>query len=101
MARLIFTYFIFLVFAVFIVTPTVISIVDDSYDISTFYKNVSEEENHKNEVLKNLELKFLDQSIYQNLLVIKDDIEHSSFYQNTYTSLSLDLQYPPPELHII
>ncbi|WP_435136150.1 hypothetical protein [Formosa sp. A9] len=98
MAKMVFTYFLFLVFTMFIAMPTVVSFVNESYDISSFYNNINEEENHKNEVVKKVELKLLEQSLYQNVLFVKGHAENVSFYQNTYTSLSLDLQYPPPEL---
>ena len=45
-----------IIFTLFIVSPTVLSVVEDSFDISILF-NVGEEENNQKEISKNFDLK--------------------------------------------
>ena len=51
------TYFFLFIFTLFIAAPTVISVVEKSYDVSIFF-SVTEEENKVNETVKVFELNY-------------------------------------------
>ena len=53
-----------IIFTLFIVSPTVLSVVEDSFDISILF-NVGEEENNQNEISKNFDIK-----IFRNFILI-------------------------------
>ncbi|MBR9757555.1 MAG: hypothetical protein GYB39_05700 [Algicola sp.] len=94
--RIINTFFLF-IFAMFLLAPTVISIVDDSYDVSFFY-SVSEEENNPNEIkhIENYNADGFMQSLGQ-----KQSNKISDFYLNHYSNLSSENLSPPPEQDIL
>ena len=90
--------FFLLIFVVFLSAPTVISIVDDTYDVSVFY-SINEEENSLNEI-KQLEFN-LDDDFF---LTFFETVEHnkiSDFYLNLYSHLNIENLSPPPEQYIL
>ncbi|MGG5488166.1 hypothetical protein [Gaetbulibacter sp. PBL-D1] len=91
---------ILIIFSAFLAAPTIISIVDKDFNVAAFY-SVNEEENSQNEISKNVEVKFLDNSLYDDLIVFDNSIKHNSHYQINYSSLSLENLSPPPEQHIL
>ena len=53
---------ILIIFSAFLAAPTIISIVDKDFNVAAFY-SVNEEENSQSEISKNVEVKFLDNSL--------------------------------------
>lgn len=83
-----------ILFASFIVVPSVLAVVDDAYDISILISSAEEEENKTKlfEIPSRaiIEYSFLDNSL-ANLL---------NFHQDNYNSLTKELTLPPPEVNI-
>ena len=87
-------------FTVFMVAPTVISVMDSSYNISYFF-SLNEEENKSNETLKKFEFEVFDLDKYL-IAEFKSDIKHHlGYYSKLYTTLSLESVSPPPEQNTI
>jgi len=87
-------------FLVFLVVPTVITLVDDSADVSMFYA-ASEEEEKGSEKDKEVEVLFLE--LHNNELDDDASNEDSNlgYYFKQYPKPHLNLILPPPELHIL
>ena len=90
------TLFFLLSFTIFIIAPTAMLIVDNSYDVSYFY-NLNEEENKNNETLKKYEFELFDLNKYILVGFSPDKVDQSKFYLKEYTSLHLECFSPPPE----
>ena len=87
---------VLIIFILFLATPTIVSTIDDSVDISYFF-NMSEEENHSafNEIK-------LVPSIYSIPLIIDFEgfqkVKYSVLNHRKVNSLKLKVFLPPPEL---
>lgn len=80
----------------FISAPTVISVIEKSYDTSIFF-SVNEEENKVNETLKTLEVKLSDiQKFGISIFDLEKEKSYSSYIKN-YTPHELECLSPPPE----
>ena len=91
------SYFFLVLFTLFIAAPTVISVVEKSFDTSIFY-SVNEEENKTNETLKVFEVKFSDHEKFcVSVLDFEKEKSYISYIKN-YTSNDLECLSPPPEL---
>ncbi|MCK0130335.1 hypothetical protein MWU59_02370 [Flavobacteriaceae bacterium F08102] len=90
-----FAIFLFLVFANFIVTPTIVSMVDTSADISMVF-NVNEEEHKQNELEKDEMVKLFHVASSAIFLPKVAGTLNDSF-QDMYTTCSLKQLLPPPE----
>ncbi|MCK7589328.1 hypothetical protein M0G43_01955 [Subsaxibacter sp. CAU 1640] len=91
------SYFFLILFTLFIAAPTVISVVEKSFDTSIFY-SVNEEENKINETLKVFEVKLSD---HEKFCISISDLEKEKSYIfciKNYTSKDLECLSPPPEL---
>ncbi|HZW62585.1 MAG TPA: hypothetical protein VFF15_02965 [Flavobacteriaceae bacterium] len=92
------TFFFLFIFSLFISTPTIILMVEDNIDVSTFY-GVNEEEN-KNETSKKIEVNLFNSSKY-NIAQPWDEKEKLNF---AYLKLSpqhiMESFSPPPEQNI-
>ncbi|TXD49834.1 hypothetical protein [Polaribacter sp. IC073] len=85
------------IFTLFIVTPTILSVVQDNFDISILY-NISEEENNQKEVSKNFDMKFSETKTCLSLFNTLDKKDLLDFYLKKYTDISQENSSPPPEL---
>lgn len=84
------------IFASFTVVPSILAVVDDTYDISILISS-SEEEEKK---IKDIEVKILsEKSIDQSFLNISL-VSSLNYCQNNYNSLYKELTSPPPEINI-
>lgn len=93
--RLVSNFFLF-IFTVFIAAPTVISVVEQSYDVSIFF-NVNEEENKVNETIKLFEIKLNETDKFQfSFLDIEKEKTYAS-YLKTYAPSTIECTSPPPE----
>lgn len=85
-----------IVFANFIVAPTVISLVDEAADVSSVF-SLNEEENKEKESEKDKEIKLLgSESPYNSFKGIS--IKTIKLYKKNYSKHYLKLHLPPPEL---
>jgi hypothetical protein len=93
--RLVSNFFLF-IFTVFIAAPTVISVVEKSYDVSIFF-NVNEEENKVNETVKLFEVKLNENDKFHfSFLDIEKEKTYAS-YLKTYAPSTIECISPPPE----
>lgn len=83
-------------FTIFMVTPTVMSILDRSYDVSFFY-SLTEEENKNNETLKKFEFEVFDFDKYLITAFKSDKEDNLNYCLEHYTTLTLECLSPPPE----
>ena len=91
------SYFFLILFTLFIATPTVISVIEKSFDTSIFY-SVSEEENKVNETLKTFEVKLSEHYKYDlSFLDLEKEKSYNSYIKD-YTPHDLECLSPPPEL---
>jgi hypothetical protein len=86
-----------MIFLLFLVTPTVIAIVDDSIDISIFYAMSEEEENgiEKNKID---EVLILQANTLECFFGNKKVKRHSAYFFKNYQKPHLNLISPPPDL---
>ena len=90
-------FFFFFVFTSFIISPTIVSYIDQSVDVSLAYTANEEENSVKNNVL--LEFTLQEQSkadLGSQFLLAKSSIEH--YYQIAGEMVFLDVTSPPPKL---
>ena len=89
-----------ILFLAFLVAPTVITMIDDSVDVSIFYA-ASEEEEKGSEKDKEVEVLFFE--LLNNELDEASSTEESNlgYYFKKYPKPHLNLILPPPELHIL
>lgn len=87
-------------FLVFLVAPTIITLVDDTADVSMFYA-ASEEEEKGSEKDKEIEVLFFE--LHKNELDYNTSNGKNSlgYYFKKYPKPHLNLISPPPELHIL
>jgi hypothetical protein len=95
MSRSIGSIFLSLIFVVFLTAPTVISIIDDSHDMSVIYSFAEEEKICEVKILMNVHsLKEVDFSLIKTL-------NNKEYYFKKYSRPHLNLVSPPPELHTL
>lgn len=81
----------------FISAPTVISVIEKSFDTSVFF-SVTEEENKVNETLKTFEAKLNDNDRFGlSIFDLEKEKSYISYLKN-YTQNDLECLSPPPEL---
>ena len=91
------SYFFLIFFTLFIMAPTIVSVIEKSCDVSIFY-SVNEEEDKGNETLKNLELKLSDTAkVTISFFELEKEKSYHSYIKN-YTQLDLECTSLPPEL---
>lgn len=83
-------------FASFTVVPSILAVVDDTYDISILISS-SEEEEKK---VKDLEVKILSQKSMDQSFLNNSLVSSLNYCQNNYNSLHKELTSPPPEINI-
>ena len=100
MSRRVISIWFSVIFVAFLAAPTIITLVDDSIDISVFYASTEEEEKG-HEKNKDFEKIFIENPKIESTLVqieIKDDLAYIS---KKYPKPHLNLISPPPEQNII
>ena len=83
-----------LIFVSFIVVPSILAVVDDTFDISVLINSAEEEENktkHFETPSKEIIVHVFQENHLANLL---------NFHQDNYSSLFRELTSPPPEINI-
>ena len=88
------------IFLLFIVTPTVIIMVDDSIDVSMVFSS-SEEEEKGNEKHLDIEILFSKLKTNESDFVIAISKDNLGYYYKQYPKPHLNLISPPPEQHIL
>lgn len=100
MLRNICSIFLSLIFLALLAAPTIISLVDDSVDISVFY-STSEEEEKGSETSKTFKVVFNNQIGNNADFLFTKSINHHGYYFKKYPKPHLNLISPPPEFHIL
>jgi hypothetical protein len=85
-----------IIFTLFIVSPTVLSVVEDSFDISILF-NVGEEENNQKEISKNFDLKISEIKKTDSLFNSLKKRNSLNYRLKKYTDIYQKNTYPPPE----
>ncbi|RSK41642.1 hypothetical protein [Mangrovimonas spongiae] len=93
--------FFSIIFMMFLVAPTVISVIEDTYDLTIFYSVNEEENKEQNEVQKNLEVKYLENLGFSSVFWDNDENNSFSYYLKNYSPLVLECVSPPPEQNIL
>ena len=88
------------IFLLFIVTPTVIIMVDDSIDVSMAF-STSEEEEKGNEKHLDIEILFSKLKTNESDIVVAYSKNNLGYYYKQYPKPHLNLISPPPEQHIL
>lgn len=100
MSKILVSTFFLLIFTWLIAAPTVISIVDDSVDISIFY-SLSEEEEKGHETVKNIDVLSSNYNTSDLLFASKLNSNTIGYNYKTYPKPHLNLISPPPEQNIL
>ena len=85
-----------IIFTLFIVSPTVLSVVEDSFDISILF-NVGEEENNQKEISKNFDLTISEIKKTDSLFNSLKKRNSLNYRLKKYTDIYQENTYPPPE----
>jgi len=88
------------IFLVFLVAPTVITLVDDSADVSMFFAN-SEEEEKGSEKDKEVEVLFFELHNNEIDLVSSNQESNLEYFFKKYPKPHLNLILPPPDQIIL
>lgn len=88
-----------IIFVAFLVTPTIISIIDDSIDISVFYTSTEEED--KGFEKDKIDFIYLDNSFNQTDFCLKNSEDNLTYYSKKYSKPYLNLLLPPPQHTIL
>ncbi|MDO5987024.1 hypothetical protein Q4Q39_06340 [Flavivirga amylovorans] len=89
-----------IIFLVFLSAPTVITIVDDSIDVSFFFAS-SEEEEKGGKKDKDVEILVFDLNMSELDFVSNESENDLEYYFKNYPKPHLNLISPPPQLHIL
>jgi hypothetical protein len=100
MSKKIVSIFLSVIFLLFIVTPTVIVMVDDTIDVSIAF-SASEEEEKGNEKNLDIEVLFSNLKANESDLVFAVSENNLGYYFKNYPKPHLNLISPPPEQHIL
>ena len=87
--------FFSIVFLLFIIAPTVITMVDRTVDISIIYSNSEEESSSKQ--AENVKIILLPLKINDFIFSSTIKVNASIFTNNNYTKPYLNMVFPPPE----
>lgn len=88
-------FFFFFIFTSFIISPTIISYIDQSVDVSLAYTANEEENSVKNNVLLEFTIQeHTNSDLGSQFLLAKSSIEH--YYQIAGEMVFLDVTSPPP-----
>ncbi|PWK20447.1 hypothetical protein [Xanthomarina spongicola] len=99
MSKKVVSIFLSVVFILFIVTPTVIMIVDDTIDISIVYSTSEEEERgHEKQIDK--EILFSNLKSNESDFVFNSTENSVGYCNKKYAKPHLNLISPPPQLNI-
>ncbi|MEP1487822.1 MAG: hypothetical protein ABJK28_05305 [Algibacter sp.] len=89
-------------FLVLIATPTIVTFIDDSIDVSFFYDSGEEEEgNEKSEKNKEKEVLLFEFSFLESDFTDYETENNLEFFFKKYSKPHLNLISPPPQLHIL
>ena len=100
MLRNLVSIFFSLIFLAFLAAPSIITIIDDSIDVSIFYAS-SEEEEKGHEKNKDTEILF-SESINNDLVFDSKKTKNNlGYYFKNYPKPHLNLIIPPPEQNIL
>jgi len=100
MSKKIVSIFLSIIFLLFIVTPTIIVLVDDTIDVSIAF-SASEEEEKGNEKNLDIEVLFSNLKANESDLVFAVSENNLGYYFKNYPKPHLILISPPPEQHIL
>jgi hypothetical protein len=100
MSKKIVSIFLSVIFLLFIVTPTIIVMVDDTIDVSIAF-SASEEEEKGNEKNLDIEVLFSNLKANESDLVFAVSENNLGYYFKNYPKPHLNLISPPPEQHIL
>ncbi|MDB9961735.1 hypothetical protein OAD62_06520 [Oceanihabitans sp.] len=100
MSKKIVSIFLSVIFLLFIVTPTIIVMVDDTIDVSIAFA-ASEEEEKGNEKNLDIEVLFSNLKANESDLVFAVSENNLGYYFKNYPKPHLNLISPPPEQHIL
>lgn len=100
MSRNLVSIFLSLTFLAFLAAPTVITLVDDSVDVSMYYA-ASEEEEKGCKKDKDIEKLFFETLKNEVDLIAAKREDISTYFFKKYPKLHLNLISPPPELNIL
>ena len=100
MSKKIVSIFLSVIFLLFIVTPTIIVMVDDTIDVSIALA-ASEEEEKGNEKNLDIEVLFSNLKTNESDLVFAISENNLGYYFKNYPKPHLNLISPPPEHYIL
>ena len=100
MSRSVVSILLSIIFVAFLVTPTILTMVDDSIDVSFFYSSAEEEEKG-HEKTKDVEVLFSELNINETYLTSSLVQNNLEYYFKTYPIPHLNLISPPPDYSIL
>ena len=89
-----------LIFVSFTVAPSILVIVDDTYDISILISSSEEEEKKGEEKVKDFEIELLVENAIEDSMYNTSLMKLLNTHSENYSSLFKELTSPPPEISI-
>lgn len=89
-----------IIFVLFLSGPTIISMVDDSVDISIFY-SITEEEEKVSKITKTFEVLHNKNTNSVSNFFLKERVHNQRYFFKKYPKPHLNLVSPPPEQHLL
>jgi len=88
-----------IIFWAFLTVPSVLSLIDDSIDISILYESSEEEEEEKgSENIKDIEITFSELNGKESDFALTKTENYLGYYSKSYPKPHLNLISPPPEV---
>lgn len=101
MSRNIISIFLSILFLAFIAGPTILVMIDDSVDVSSYYTSTSSEEENNNQVNKEVKVFVFFQKENEFFIALTKKENDLSYSFNNYPKIHLNLISPPPDYSII
>ena len=86
-----------IIFWAFLTAPSLLSMIDDSIDISILYES-SEEEEKGSENIKDIEITFSELNGKESDFALTKSENNLGYYSKSYPKPHLNLISPPPEI---
>ncbi|AUP79652.1 hypothetical protein [Flavivirga eckloniae] len=87
-------------FMVLLTAPTIVTVIDDSIDVSFLFDSSEEEEKKGSKKDKNSEILFFEFNENEVGLALKKKKNSLQYYSKSYSKPHLNIISPPPDLHI-
>ena len=101
MSKKLITLFFSILFWGLISAPTIITVLDESIDVSMFYNSLEEEEENSIEIVKEIKLITYDSQLQLDINFFNNEKINVAYHIKSYSKPFINLVFPPPEQNIL